>query len=77
MKCALCGIESFSEIKLSPKLAECLTYLAKGFTIDQCADMMNVTRDTVKDHRRKIYAALDVGSIAEASAMAVKMGLPV
>jgi DNA-binding CsgD family transcriptional regulator len=77
MKCALCGIESCDSIKLSPQQQQCLTYLAKGFTIEECTDLMGISRETIKSYRRTLYKKLDVGSIAEASAMAVRMGLPV
>ena len=61
--------------KLTPRETEVLTFLSKGFTIKEIANLMNIKWFTVNDHIKSIYRKLDVSSRAEAAVLATKHGL--
>lgn len=52
-----------------------LTYLSKGFTIKEIANLMGIKWFTVNDHIKSIYKKLNVSSRAEAAVLASKHGL--
>ncbi len=60
---------------LTPRENEVLTYLSKGFTIKEIANLMNIKWFTVNDHIKSIYKKLNVSSRAEAAVLASKQGL--
>ena len=62
-------------IRLSPRENEVLTYLSKGFTIKEIANLMGIKWFTVNDHIKSIYKKLNVSSRAEAAVVASKQGL--
>jgi two-component system, NarL family, nitrate/nitrite response regulator NarL len=62
-------------IRLSPRENEVLTYLSKGFTIKEIANLMGIKWYTVNDHIKSIYKKLNVSSRAEAAVVASKQGL--
>lgn len=53
--------------RLTPRESEVLTYLSKGFTIKEIANLMGIKWFTVNDHIKSIYKKLDVSSRAEAA----------
>ena len=53
---------------------EVLTYLSKGFTIKEIANLMGIKWFTVNDHIKSIYKKLNVSSRAEAAGLATKQG---
>ena len=55
--------------------SEVLTYLSKGFTIKEIANLMGIKWFTVNDHIKSIYKKLNVSSRAEAAVLASKQGL--
>jgi two-component system, NarL family, nitrate/nitrite response regulator NarL len=61
--------------KLTPRETEVLTYLSKGFTIKEIANLMTIKWFTVNDHIKSIYKKLNVSSRAEAAVFASKQGL--
>jgi two-component system nitrate/nitrite response regulator NarL len=61
--------------RLTPRESEVLTYLSKGFTIKEIANLMSIKWFTVNDHIKSIYKKLNVSSRAEAAVMASKQGL--
>ena len=61
--------------RLSPRENEVLTYLSKGFTIKEIANLMGIKWFTVNDHIKSIYKKLNVSSRAEAAVVASKQGL--
>jgi DNA-binding NarL/FixJ family response regulator len=61
--------------RLTPRENEVLTYLSKGFTIKEIANLMGIKWFTVNDHIKSIYKKLDVSSRAEAAVLATKQGL--
>jgi two-component system, NarL family, nitrate/nitrite response regulator NarL len=61
--------------RLTPRESEVLTYLSKGFTIKEIANLMTIKWFTVNDHIKSIYKKLNVSSRAEAAVVASKQGL--
>lgn len=60
---------------LSPREQEVLSFITKGFTAEEIAPLMGVTRHTVLTFVRRIYSKLEVNSKAEAIFEAHKQGL--
>ena len=60
---------------LSPRESEVLNYITKGFTVDEIAKLMQVSRYTVLSFVRRIYSKLKVTSKAEAIYEARQQGL--
>lgn len=60
---------------LSAREKEVLEFITKGFTSDEIATLMSVSRHTVLTFVRRIYAKLDVNSKAEAIFEARNQGL--
>lgn len=60
---------------LTPKEAEVLALVARGFSFDEVALRMAVSLSTVRTHVRSIYAKLDVHSKTEAVFEARAQGL--
>ncbi|WP_428742649.1 response regulator transcription factor [Tenacibaculum sp.] len=54
------------KIELSNREKEILRYSVRGFTINDMAESMYVSPDTVKFHRRKLFEKLEVANISEA-----------
>ena len=67
--------KTWKKIGLSPREKEVLQYSVRGFTIAEIADAIFVSPDTVKFHRRKLFAKLDVANISEAIANATSNNL--
>ena len=61
--------------KLSPRQIETLTYIAKGFTNQEIANLLGISIDTVKDYLKTIYSRLGVATRAEAVSLTVSVGL--
>jgi two-component system, NarL family, nitrate/nitrite response regulator NarL len=61
--------------RLTPRETEVLTFLSKGFTIKEIANLMGIKWFTVNDHIKSIYKKLNVSSRAEAAVLASKQGL--
>ena len=61
--------------RLTPRESEVLTYLSKGFTIKEIANLMGIKWFTVNDHIQSIYKKVNVSSRAEAAVLASKQGL--
>jgi DNA-binding NarL/FixJ family response regulator len=60
---------------LSAREKEVLEFITKGFTSDEIADLMSVTRQTILTFIRRIYAKLEVNSKTEAIFEARNQGL--
>ncbi len=67
--------KQFDHERLTPRETEVLTYLSKGFTIKEIAQLMGIKWFTVNDHIKSIYKKLNVSSRAEAAVLASKQGL--
>jgi DNA-binding NarL/FixJ family response regulator len=62
-------------VSMSPRETEVLELITKGFTYEEIAQRMGVTRHTVQTFVRRIYAKLEVGSKIEAINAAREQGL--
>lgn len=60
---------------LSSREQQVLEFITKGFTSDEIASLMSVTRHTVLTFLRRIYSKLEVSSKAEAIFEARQQGL--
>ncbi|AXT63079.1 LuxR family transcriptional regulator [Aquimarina sp. AD10] len=58
------------KIKLTSREKEILQYSTRGYTINEVAEAIFVSPDTVKFHRRKLFEKLEVVNISEAIAHA-------
>ena len=54
------------KIKLTTREQEILQYSTRGYTINEIAEEIFVSPDTVKFHRRKLFDKLEVANISEA-----------
>lgn len=63
------------QAELSAREKEVLEFITKGFTADEIANLMSVSRHTVLTYVRRIYTKLEVNSKAEAIFEAHKQGL--
>lgn len=60
---------------LSPREAEVLSFIAKGFTFGEIGKLLAISTHTVTTHVKRIYHKLTVHSRGEAVYEASKMGL--
>jgi DNA-binding NarL/FixJ family response regulator len=60
---------------LTPREIEVLRYIAKGFTLSECAKLMGISSNTVSGYVKEIYRKLNVSSRAEAALHARNIGL--
>jgi DNA-binding CsgD family transcriptional regulator len=61
--------------RLSPRERETLTLLAAGYSTAQMAEQMNISKETVRNHVRRVLGGLDARSRIEAVAKARRVGL--
>ena len=66
---------SSGEVPLTDREQEVLRIIAKGYNVTEAAEMLGLTRNTVKSYVKTIYAKLDISSRAEATAEALKRQL--
>lgn len=64
-----------SSVRLPPREEELLRLLARGCTYAECGRLLGVSMGTVQSYVKSLYRRLDVETKAEASALAVKLGL--
>jgi LuxR family maltose regulon positive regulatory protein len=67
--------ESIGLIRLTPRESEVLVALSHGFTIDEIAARLFVSRNTVKTQARGLYRKLDASTRSEAIAAGHLLGL--
>ncbi|WP_163407289.1 response regulator transcription factor [Flavobacterium ajazii] len=60
--------EESKKVSLSKRETEILQLSSRGFTINEIADVLFISPDTVKFHRRKLFEKLEVTNISEAIA---------
>lgn len=60
---------------LTPRETEVLRFVAKGFTQQEIATQLGLSRHTVGDHVKSLYRKLDISSRAEAALEASRRGL--
>jgi len=61
--------------KLTNRELESLKYIVKGFSIKECAELMEISPHTVAGYIKDIYKKLHVSSRAEVTTEAVRLGL--
>jgi DNA-binding CsgD family transcriptional regulator len=66
---------SDSAPRLSPRERETLTLLAAGYSTGQMAEQMSISKETVRNHVRRVLSSLDARSRLEAVAKARRVGL--
>lgn len=64
-----------ADLGLTPRQLDVLRELVKGKSYPQVAQELDIALDTVRTHVRRVYAALQVHSVAEAAAYALRHGL--
>ena len=70
------SVETFRTApKLSTRQIEILDYASRGLENAEIAKLLGITADGVKKHLKLIYAALGASTRAEASALALRLGL--
>lgn len=69
------GTAGDGEIALTPRETEVLRLVAKGFTQQEIAGHLGLSRHTVVDHVKSLYRKLNVSSRAEAALAATRRGL--
>ena len=62
------------EAKITPRQAEVLKLVAKGFTNKEIAGLLNISPESVKEHIANILIRLDASSRSEAVAIAMSEG---
>lgn len=67
--------KDLEKINLTKREAEVLHFSMRGFCITDIADMLFVSKDTVKFHRRKLFQKLDATNITDAIMNAANRGL--
>lgn len=60
---------------LTEKERQVLGQLALGLTLDEVADRLKVTRNTVHTHVKHIYVKLNISTRVEATMIAARLGL--
>lgn len=63
------------DVRLSPRERETLTLIAKGYKLPEVATQLGVTRNTAAGFIKSVYRKLNVGSRAEATLEAARLGL--
>lgn len=63
------------EVHLTERESEVLTLLAKGYTVQRVADLLDITANTTAGYVKNIYRKLNVSNRAEAAMEASRRGL--
>ena len=69
------GAAEGATVALTPRETEVLRLVAKGFTQQEIAGHLGLSRHTVVDHVKSLYRKLNVSSRAEAALAATRRGL--
>jgi DNA-binding NarL/FixJ family response regulator len=67
--------ESSGDCCLTPRECEVLVLAARGFSTQEMADRLGLSRGTVKNHLSHIYDTLGIANRAEAATSAMRLGL--
>lgn len=67
--------EAAEEVRLAPREQDVLKLIAKGFSVSDSANILGLTSNTVKGYVKAVYSKLGVGSRAEATVEAIRLGL--
>ena len=61
--------------KLTDREEEILRFIAKGYTLQETAEQLGVTRNTVATYVKRIYKKLEISSRSEATIEAARRGI--
>ena len=61
--------------ELTPRELEVLAWLSRGFSYDETASHLHISKNTIKTHLQRIYSKLEVGNRLQAVNKAKEMGL--
>jgi LuxR family maltose regulon positive regulatory protein len=64
-----------SYFELTPRELEVLAWLSRGFSYDETAARLHISKNTIKTHLQRIYSKLEVGNRLQAVNKAKEMGL--
>jgi len=64
-----------SYFELTPRELEVLAWLSRGFSYDETASHLHISKNTIKTHLQRIYSKLEVGNRLQAVNKAKEMGL--
>ena len=63
------------DVRLTPREEEVLCLIAKGCSVDQSAELLNLSADTVKGYVKSVYAKLGVSNRSEVTLEAIRLGI--
>ena len=63
------------EVRLTPREEEVLCLIAKGYSVDEAADLLSLSADTVKGYVKSVYAKLGVSNRSEVTLEAIRLGI--
>ncbi len=66
---------SLAESGLTPREIEVTRLIAKGYSVDETAALLELSPDTVKGYVKAIYSKLEVNNRSEVTIKAIKLGL--
>jgi DNA-binding CsgD family transcriptional regulator len=58
--------KNLDKIELSDREKEIIQYSIRGYAINEIAEKLFISPDTVKFHRKKMFEKMDVANISEA-----------
>lgn len=64
-----------NEIHITNRELEVLEHIAQGFTMIQIADLLFVSMETIKSHRKNLFGKLNARNGAQAVMIAFKSGI--
>lgn len=64
-----------ADSRLTPREIEVTCLVAKGYSVDEAAQLLGLTADTVKGYVKNIYAKLTVSNRSELTLKAIALGL--
>lgn len=66
---------ALEQAQLTSRETEVTVLIAKGYSVDETAQLLSLSPDTIKGYVKSIYTKLDVGNRSELTLHAIKMGL--
>lgn len=63
------------DVRLTPREEEVLCLIAKGCSVDQSAELLNLSADTIKGYVKSVYAKLGVSNRSEVTLEAIRLGI--
>jgi len=66
---------SADQFRLSPRELEALRFIGQGYTTDQIAEEMQISRHTARNFIRRIYLKMDVNARVDAVRLAAQYGM--